>query len=536
MWASSGLFADVADDLAHLHAALREAVRQPHDGQLARLDLLGDDARPLHQQVAGLLHVARLEVVHAAETVTASREDGWGDPLDDVSDVAAGNVAAVECVDGRLDCAAMIVPQHHDERGRQHCNSVFERTQNRGIDDVACGANDEHIAQTLVEDDLRRYSRIRTAEKYRAGMLCVLQPSAIFDALRRVLDLPGDETLIAFFERLPRGDRVRCRHGSHCAPATGYRRVGFTTVDTDHTVTAKDDHLPIDADSLLAWFDADGRDLPWRRPGVSAWQILMSEIMLQQTPVIRVTPIWEQWVHRWPVPSAMAASSQAEVLRAWGKLGYPRRALRLHECSRVLAEDHNDEVPRDIETLLALPGIGAYTARAVACFAYGQRVPVVDTNVRRVVARASHGTAEPANPSTVRDLADVEQLLPSNIPRAARYSAALMELGALICTAKKPACALCPLPQCAWIQAGRPAHTGPAKKVQKFAGTDRQVRGKLMSVLRESDGPVERARLDIVWPTDPAQRDRALDSLLTDGLIEQTDSGLFALAGEGSPR
>ncbi|GHP19813.1 A/G-specific adenine glycosylase [Rhodococcus sp. NKCM2511] len=322
--------------------------------------------------------------------------------------------------------------------------------------------------------------------------------------------------------------------GESGARAAGYRRVGFTTVGTRHRHEKKGAQLPIDPEALLGWFDTDGRDLPWRRPGVTAWQILMSEIMLQQTPVVRVAPIWEQWVQRWPVPSAMAASSQAEVLRAWGKLGYPRRALRLHECSRVLAEDYGDEVPRDVDTLLGLPGIGAYTARAVATFAYGQRVPVVDTNVRRVVARALHGNAEPGNPSTTRDLADVEQLLPVSVPRAARYSAALMELGALICTAKNPACLLCPLPECAWIEAGRPAHTGPAKKVQKFAGTDRQVRGKLMSVLRESTGPVERAQLDIVWPTDPTQRDRALDSLLTDGLIEQTESGLFALAGEGS--
>ncbi|WP_338886773.1 A/G-specific adenine glycosylase [Rhodococcus sovatensis] len=291
--------------------------------------------------------------------------------------------------------------------------------------------------------------------------------------------------------------------------------------------------MPIDTNALLGWFDTEERDLPWRRPGVTGWQILMSEIMLQQTPVSRVAPIWEQWVERWPVPSAMAESSRAEVLRAWGKLGYPRRALRLHECAGVLAAEHGDVVPADVDTLLGLPGIGAYTARAVACFAYGQRVPVVDTNVRRVVARAVHGTAEAGNPSTTRDLADVDGLLPRPRAKAARYSAALMELGALICTAKNPACLLCPLPECSWIEAGRPAHTGPAKKVQKFAGTDRQVRGKLMSVLRESSGPVERTKLDVVWLTDPGQRDRALDSLLLDGLIEQTDSGLFALAGEG---
>ncbi|ORI19365.1 A/G-specific adenine glycosylase [Rhodococcus sp. 1168] len=294
--------------------------------------------------------------------------------------------------------------------------------------------------------------------------------------------------------------------------------------------------MPISPVALLGWFDTEERDLPWRRPGVSAWQILMSEIMLQQTPVSRVAPIWEEWIARWPVPSKMASSSQADVLRAWGKLGYPRRALRLHQCAGILAAEHGDVVPQDIETLLSLPGIGAYTARAVVCFAYGQRVPVVDTNVRRVVARAVHGAAEPGNPSTTRDLADVEALLPVGNARAARYSAALMELGALICTAKNPACLLCPLPECSWIEAGRPAYSGPAKKVQKFTGTDRQVRGKLMSVLRETDGPVDRARLDVVWLSDPGQRDRALDSLLVDGLIEQTAAGLFALAGDaGSP-
>lgn len=291
--------------------------------------------------------------------------------------------------------------------------------------------------------------------------------------------------------------------------------------------------MPIDTASLLGWFDTEERDLPWRRTGVTAWQILMSEIMLQQTPVSRVAPIWEEWVQRWPVPSKMAASSPAEVLRAWGKLGYPRRALRLHECAGVLASEHGDVVPEDVETLLSLPGIGAYTARAVACFAYGQRVPVVDTNVRRVIARAVHGAAEPGNPSNTRDLADAQALLPRSRAKAARYSAALMELGALICTAKNPACLLCPLPECSWIEAGSPEYTGPAKKVQKFAGTDRQVRGKLMSVLRESRGPVERARLDVVWLSDPGQRDRALHSLLVDGLVEQTDEGLFALAGEG---
>ncbi|WP_084484493.1 A/G-specific adenine glycosylase [Nocardia anaemiae] len=287
----------------------------------------------------------------------------------------------------------------------------------------------------------------------------------------------------------------------------------------------------VDAESLLDWYRETARDLPWRRENVTAWQILMSEIMLQQTPVVRVEPIWREWVARWPVPSAMAASSQAEVLRAWGKLGYPRRALRLHECAKVLAEEHGDKVPTDVDVLLGLPGIGAYTARAVACFAYGQRVPVVDTNVRRVVARAVHGRAAAGNPSA-RDLAETEALLPRRIDHAAMFSAALMELGATVCTARTPDCSRCPLPQCAWVSAGRPV-SDVVRKTQKYEGTDRQARGRLLDVLRDATGPVERIRLDLAWTRDPGQRDRALDSLLVDGLIEQTPDGLFALAGEG---
>ncbi|MEU6564455.1 A/G-specific adenine glycosylase [Nocardia nova] len=289
--------------------------------------------------------------------------------------------------------------------------------------------------------------------------------------------------------------------------------------------------MSVDADALIDWYGSAARDLPWRRPGVSAWQILMSEIMLQQTPVVRVEPIWREWVARWPVPSAMAAASPGEVLRAWGKLGYPRRALRLHECARVLAAEHGDVVPADVEVLLGLPGIGAYTARAVACFAYGQRVPVVDTNVRRVVARAVHGRAEAGNPRS-RDLAETEELLPVRIDRAAVFSAALMELGATVCTARTPDCDRCPLPHCGWIAAGRPA-SDVVRRTQKYDGTDRQARGRLLDVLRGATGPVERVALDLAWTHDPGQRDRALDSLLVDGLIEQTDNGLFALAGEG---
>ncbi|WP_091617493.1 A/G-specific adenine glycosylase [Amycolatopsis saalfeldensis] len=290
--------------------------------------------------------------------------------------------------------------------------------------------------------------------------------------------------------------------------------------------------MTVDADVLLDWFAEQGRDLPWREPDCTAWGVLVSEIMLQQTPVARVQPIWLEWMARWPVPSALAAETTGEVVRAWGKLGYPRRALRLHAAATVVAAEHGDVVPSDVDTLLALPGIGAYTARAVVAFAYGKRAPVVDTNVRRVVARAVHGAGDAGPASNTRDMADVEVLLPAEDAPAAKMSAALMELGALICTARSPRCADCPIYEdCAWQRAGKPAYAGPAKPVQKFAGTDRQVRGLLLDVLRGSEGPVDKGRLDLVWH-EAGQRDRCLDSLLVDGLLEQTSGGLFALPGE----
>jgi A/G-specific adenine glycosylase len=281
---------------------------------------------------------------------------------------------------------------------------------------------------------------------------------------------------------------------------------------------------------LLDWYDREHRDLPWRRADVTPWQILVSEFMLQQTPVARVEPVWLEWVARWPTPAATAAAGAADVLRAWGKLGYPRRAKRLHECAVAIATEHGDVVPADVDTLLTLPGIGAYTARAIACFAYRQAVPVVDTNVRRVVSRAVHGRADAS--ASARDLADVAALLPEG-EAAPRFSAALMELGATVCTARTPRCGICPLSSCAWRSLGYPPASSPSRPVQRYAGTDRQVRGRLLDVLRGSHSPVARAQLDVAWLTDTAQRDRALDSLLVDGLVEQTADGRFALAGEG---
>jgi A/G-specific adenine glycosylase len=203
----------------------------------------------------------------------------------------------------------------------------------------------------------------------------------------------------------------------------------------------------------------------------------------------------------------------------------------LHECATVIARDHADRVPDDVEVLLTLPGVGSYTARAVACFAYRQSVPVVDTNVRRVVARVVHGRADGGSASAVRDHADVSALLPKDAT-AHTFSAALMELGATVCTARTPKCGLCPLSLCQWRQAGFPPSEGPARRPQGYAGTDRQVRGRLLDVLRGNDLPVTRDQLDVVWLRDTVQRDRALESLLADGLVAKTGDGRFALAGE----
>lgn len=292
------------------------------------------------------------------------------------------------------------------------------------------------------------------------------------------------------------------------------------------------DDLGATLEALRDWYRVNSRPLPWRAPETSAWAILVSEVMSQQTPVNRVAPAWESWMEKWPTASALAVAQKDEVLRAWGKLGYPRRALRLYECAQVLVEKHDGEVPRDVLTLLTLPGVGDYTARAVAAFAFGQRTPVVDINVRRVLRRHREGTFLPGAHRKV-DMEAIEALLPNNDALAAETSVALMELGAMVCKTT-PQCEECPITSsCAWVLAGRPEPqeheiTAAKRRVQKFEGTDRQVRGKLLDVLRAAQSPVEQAALDAVWD-DEAQRARALFSLLEDGLAEQTPEGLFRL-------
>lgn len=280
---------------------------------------------------------------------------------------------------------------------------------------------------------------------------------------------------------------------------------------------------------ILAWYDVHARDLPWRRESATPWSIMVSEFMLQQTPVVRVLPVHEAWLRRWPAPADLAAEPVGEAVRAWGRLGYPRRALRLHASAVAITERHDGAVPTSREDLRALPGVGEYTAAAIAAFAFGQRQVVLDTNVRRVLGRAVGGHEFPT-PSVRRAERDLTaSLLPEHPPTAATWSVAVMELGALVCTADRPRCDACPVrDRCAWLAAGRPAHDGPPRRGQAWAGTDRQCRGRLLAVLRDADGPVRRRELDAAWD-DPQQRARCLDSLLADGLAVRSATGSYAL-------
>lgn len=282
-------------------------------------------------------------------------------------------------------------------------------------------------------------------------------------------------------------------------------------------------HAPI-----LRWYDDNARDLPWRGPSASAWSVMVSEFMLQQTPVSRVLPVHETWLNTWPTPADLAAAPSGDAVRAWGRLGYPRRALRLHASAVAITERYAGEVPDNYDDLRSLPGVGDYTAAAIASFSFGRSHAVLDTNVRRVLGRAVSGVEFPAASVTraERDLATA--LVPPSDPEV--WAVAVMELGALVCTASNPSCAVCPVrDRCAWERAGKPPYDGPARTAQSYAGTDRQCRGRLLAVLRDTEGTVPLRRLETVW-AEPVQRERALASLVADGLVV-LDGDDYALPG-----
>ncbi len=282
------------------------------------------------------------------------------------------------------------------------------------------------------------------------------------------------------------------------------------------TDLAFDLHAPV-----LAWYDEHKRDLPWRADDASAWSVLVSEVMLQQTPVRRVEPVWQRWMIRWPTPEALAAEPAGEAVRAWSRLGYPRRAVRLHACAVAIVDRHQGRVPHAEADLLALPGVGTYTAAAVAAFAFGARTTVVDTNVRRVLARARTGVGLGAPSLTRAETTLADACVPDDVDASVQWNVAVMELGALLCTARSPQCDQCPInDRCAWLLAGSPAYSGPAHKRQAWHGTDRQCRGKILQALRDHDHWLGHHEFAEVWPTDTQQRERCLAALVSECLIE----------------
>ena len=267
---------------------------------------------------------------------------------------------------------------------------------------------------------------------------------------------------------------------------------------------------------ILTWYRKHRRDLPWR--ATSPWGVLVSEFMLQQTPVHRVLPQWQRWLELWPTPADLAAASLSDALREWGRLGYPRRAKRLYECAQVIVAEHGGAVPASIEQLRKLPGIGEYTAAAISAFAFHQSELVLDINIRRLYARCWSGVSEPKGSPNNSERMLARALIP--VGDDGTWAAATMELGALICKARKPLCDQCPLSEiCLWRAADYPLASDEPRKVAKWHGSDRQCRGVIMNALRESE-LVSNAKLAALW-SDSSQYEKAIASLLDDGLIEK---------------
>lgn len=252
---------------------------------------------------------------------------------------------------------------------------------------------------------------------------------------------------------------------------------------------------------------------------------MVSEFMLQQTPVVRVLPKWNEWMERWPTPQDLASASPAEVITAWGRLGYPRRALRLHECAKIVSQNFGGVVPQDLEILKGLPGVGDYTAAAIAAFAYKERTLVLDINIRRLFARVLDGVETPRASLSNQERLARSELIPSKDAHV--WAAATMEFGALVCTSRNPKCDECPLASmCQWKAAGYPLSDQP-RRTQGWHGTDRQCRGVIVQALREN-AALNKYELEKLWHNE-SQIEKALATLIKDGLVSLTSSSLYCL-------
>ena len=274
---------------------------------------------------------------------------------------------------------------------------------------------------------------------------------------------------------------------------------------------------------IVSWFKKNKRDLPWRN--TTPWGVMVSEYMLQQTPVNRVLPKWHEWMQRWPTPADLAQATPAQVITAWGRLGYPRRALRLHAAAQIIAEDFKNQVPQDLVTLQTLPGIGEYTAAAIVAFAFEQDSLVMDVNIRRLLTRIIDGNEYPKASATAKEKASRQLLQPNKNGHI--WAAATMELGALVCTSKNPICEQCPvISHCNWRKNGYPK-SDLIRKSQDWHGTDRKCRGTIVQALRENESLTENA-IKKLWP-DQSQVEKALKTLQEDLLIEAIPRNRYRL-------
>lgn len=281
----------------------------------------------------------------------------------------------------------------------------------------------------------------------------------------------------------------------------------------------------------MPWYATHGRHaLPWRLTA-DPYAVLVSEVMLQQTQVDRVLPRYVAWLERWPSVGALAEATVADVIREWSGLGYNRRAVQLHRAAQLIVPDGFPATAADLQ---ALPGVGEYTAAAVASFAFDEHVAVADINIARCVSRALLGRASQraVTPAAISGACDA--LLPSADARA--HNLALMDLGAMVCQAKTPRCDECPLRDlCEWRRAGSPAAESRPRQSLRFEDTARFARGRIVEALRARDSLPTSEISDLLPPKHRAPLAAYLAALERDGLLVRTSDGDWSLPGERSP-